>query len=68
MNKECETSHSDECGMSTLEKQQGSLKELEHDVVIIEDIYCDHNNQPGMNDFDDRPKKGKKGKYLKDWE
>ncbi len=25
-------------------------------------------NQPDINYFDNKPKKGKKGKYLKDWE
>ncbi len=56
MHKECETGHSDECGMSTFENMPT--------LLVIENIHCDHNNQPGMNDFDDRPKKGKKGKYL----
>ncbi len=31
-------------------------------------IITDNPNQPDINVFDDKPKKGKKGKYLKDWE
>lgn len=37
-------------------------------VNYHDDYHQDDNHQPALNDYDDRPRKGKKGKYLKDWE
>ncbi len=48
----CAPSHSAECG----------------EILIIEAIDCDHTDRLEVSDFNNKPKKGKKGKYLKDWE
>ena len=41
--------------------------ELEDDDVWVI-VKCEEDCQPCLSDFEDKHRKGKKGKYLKDWE
>jgi len=47
------------------DKSDKLLKELENPILEYDE---EHNQQPPLNDFDYKPKRGKKGKYLKDWQ
>lgn len=37
-------------------------------IKVDSDIFDEVNYQPPANDYDEPPKRGKKGKYLKDWQ